>query len=584
MKKHVHGSWLLAILLANGAALSAWEAELEFVRRIRSMQAPVQLPTFTRMDQMVSMSDGIRLQTSIYLPSSSGRFPAILVRTPYNDATDGMDDYGYSGIADYYVPRGYAVVIQTIRGKYASEGFYRLLSRGEIDDGAATVDWIAGSSWSDGKVAVIGVSHDGFDALAAGIRNPSALKLVISGGGPADLRTDAFLHSGTLATSLLDYIDFMFTETGAPYDSLFFTRMLTLALPEPRLRVYDNVVSQKQLAAWDELIGKMNTPLNSYWANRRIRDRLHECRVPIVQLAGLYGDGDMPDVVRNFEHLEANGVTSRLLMGWWDHGSSGPYGDVQRFTPPYVLARYDAYLDYYLKGIGNPLLSEKRVQVYAAGEGRFVASNTWASLPGYSERDFYFARGTATSGKLVSKPRAESDPDDLYEYDPSVLPTWLTVPGASQTRADQIVFLSEPSKADLPVCGAVDVSLYASSSARDTDFYVVLFVRQSDGQDRMLSPEPGLLQARQREGDYATPSLLVPGQVYAFSITAPFASGVIGSGERLGVAINSNLFPYVIRNANSGRKIGGDAAFQAATQTLYFGKTYPSKVTIRVRQ
>lgn len=577
--------WAMTIAIVVLPVLaSAASSELEFVRRVRAMSPLRARPTVTRLSEMVPMADGTRLQTSVYLPASTGRSPALLVRTPYNDATDGADDFAYGGIADYYVARGYVVVIQTIRGKYASEGAYRLLSRGEIEDGAAVVNWIASQSWSDGKVAAMGVSHDGFDALATGIGNPPALKLVISGGGPADIRTDAFLQAGTVDTSLLDYIDFMYSETGDVYDQIFYERMQTLALPEPRLRIYDTLVSQKPLPAWDELIKGMNTPSSSYWAKRRIRDRLQECRIPIVQFAGLFGDGDMPDVIRNFEYLEQNGITSRLLMGWWNHGSSGPYGEVQLWTPAYVLSRYDAYLDYYLKGISSPLLDEKRIQVYARGEEKFVASDSWPQLPGYTDREYYLARGSSTAGKLLAKPRAESQPSQDYNYDPLVLPSVLTVQGPLQTRSDQLVFLADPSPADLPVCGKVDLALNAASSAKDTDLYALLFVRQLDGEDRLLSPFPGRLQARQRGGDYAAPSMLVPGQAYVFEISLPFASGVIRKGERLGLVVTSSLFPYVVRNANSGRKIGADPAFMTATETVYFGKLYPSKVTIRVRR
>ncbi|MEW6363908.1 MAG: CocE/NonD family hydrolase [Acidobacteriota bacterium] len=557
--------------------------ELDFVRRLRDATPPAARPALTNLVEMVRMDDGVRLHTSVYLASQSGRYPAILVRTPYNDATDGLDDYGYSGIADYYCPRGYAVVIQTIRGKYASEGTYRLMSRGEIDDGYAAIEWISRQAWCDGNVAVMGVSHDGFDALAAGIRNPSGLKLVISGGGPADLRTDAFMQKGTLGTSLLDYIDFMFTETGQPYDDLFFRLMETLGLPEPRLLAYDTLVSGKELPAWDEHIKAMSRVNSDYWQKRRIRDRLHECKLPIVQFAGLYSDGDMPDVLRNFEYLEERGIQGRLILGWWAHGSSGPYGDVEGYTPPDVLKRYNALLDYYLKGLSSPILNEKRIQVFAAGEGKFVPSNTWPQLPGYTSREFYFARGSTQAGKLLSAPRSESKPNVSYAYDPKVLPTILYDPGPIRNHTDQLAFLSDPMPADTPVCGKASLTLYVSSTARDTDFYAAAFVRQTDGTDRELGPGPGLLQARQRDGDYARPKMLVPGQVYAVTIEPPFISGIVKKGERLGVVVFSNAFPVVIRNANSGKPIGSDKAFITATQKFYLGKLYPSKLTLSCR-
>src|SRR2546429_265031 len=90
---------------------------------------------------MVSMRDGVRLATDVYRPAQNGtpvpgRFPTLLIRTPYTRF------YQESGDAAFFVPRGYVLVVQSIRGRYGSEGKWRLF-RDDPADGYDTSAWIA---------------------------------------------------------------------------------------------------------------------------------------------------------------------------------------------------------------------------------------------------------------------------------------------------------------------------------------------------------------------------------------------------------------------------------------------------------
>src|SRR5262249_37735186 len=418
------------VLLAGFASpidLAHKNSELEFARWIRSQQQhpfAANATAIAHQTTMLPMPDGVRLYTSIYLPTNNGQYPTILVRTPYNVVNASNDSFAYRGIADYYCPKGYAVVIQTIRGKYDSEGVYRLLSSGEIDDGFNTVNWISDQPWSNHKVGIMGVSHDGFDALATGVRNPPALKLVIAGGAPADFRTDAFLVQATVDVGLLDYIDFISTETGAPYDSNFYQNYLTRVLNEPRLNLHDNIVEGVQLQLWDELIPQLNTPGSSYWKQRRIRDRFAGMRVPVVHIAGLNGDGDMPDTVTNYTTLASNPAThnlQRLILGPWSHGGSGPYGDASNVLP-YLLTRINAYLDFYLQGKASPLLNEKPVHFYSKGDKKWILSDSYPISD--ETRTFYLASG----GKLSSSaPTNQTAASETYTSNPAAVPTILNM-------------------------------------------------------------------------------------------------------------------------------------------------------------
>jgi hypothetical protein len=108
-------------------------------------------------DVILPARDGIRLATNVYVPgrggATAGRFPTIVERTPYNK------DTAADALTGYFVPRGYAVVMQDIRGRYKSEGRWRPI-QDDGPDGADLLKWIASQPWSNGKVGTVGTSYN----------------------------------------------------------------------------------------------------------------------------------------------------------------------------------------------------------------------------------------------------------------------------------------------------------------------------------------------------------------------------------------------------------------------------------------
>jgi putative CocE/NonD family hydrolase len=555
-------------------------SELQFARWVQSRVqiGPTSVAVAVQEVEMLRMKDGVRLRTSVYRPDDGGSFPTILVRTPYNRVFGGVDAFGYRGIAEYYLPKGYAVVIQTIRGKYDSEGIYRLLSSGEMDDGYETVEWISKQSWCDGNIAIMGVSHDGFTALAAGIRRPSGLKLILAGGAPADLRVDAFLINATVTTGLIDYILFVEKEIGPVYDQLFYDKYLSKVLHEPRLKLHDNIVQNTQLRLWDQLVTQLNKPQSTYWKQRRIRDRFDQINVPVVHIAGLFGDGDMPDTVKNYLALRSDPNTAdqqRLILGWWDHGGSGPYGDASNVTP-YLLSRINAYLDFYLKGQNSPLLNEKRVQFFSKGQEEWIYSNDYP-LEKTKTVEFFLT----ANGKL-SKTKSANSGTDSYKSDPEVVPTFIVEPSIDDAP-DHKVYFSDPFTKNFDLLGDANLRLFLSTDTKDADFYSLLFKRTAAGQDELISSLIGAVQGRYRNGSYNAPVTMNPGQIYELNLPVTAVSAGIKKGERLGIILLSNLNPILIRNANTGKKIGKDTSFDVANIQIHHGAPYPSSLTLTTR-
>src|SRR5581483_122530 len=117
------------------------------------------------------MRDGVRLDTNVFHPARSGRFPALLVRTPYNKGLDLSPSYAI------FVDNGYALVVQDVRGRYGSEGVFDPLDQ-EGADGYDTINWIARQPWSNGNVGMMGASYPGIAQWKAALTGNPHLKAI----------------------------------------------------------------------------------------------------------------------------------------------------------------------------------------------------------------------------------------------------------------------------------------------------------------------------------------------------------------------------------------------------------------------
>ncbi len=124
------------------------------------------LGSISHLDVAVPMRDGVRLSANIFRPSAAGRFPTILLRTPYNKGDALTPNY------QSFLNHGYAVVVQDVRGRYKSAGIFEPLNQ-EVNDGDDTLNWIAAQPWSDGGVGMYGGSYLGIAQWKAALtRNP----------------------------------------------------------------------------------------------------------------------------------------------------------------------------------------------------------------------------------------------------------------------------------------------------------------------------------------------------------------------------------------------------------------------------
>ncbi len=467
----------------------------------------------------IVMRDGIRLAADIYRPArdgkpAAGRFPTLLTRTPYNK--DGV-----SGDGRYYAERGYVVVANDVRGRYASEGTWRLIVD-DPQDGFEVVEWIARQDWSDGKVGTFGTSYPGGTQHALAEMNPPHLTTMVPIDAVSNCGVSGMRHGGAFELRFMNWI----FQIGAPNSKAALADpALRRALVENGQRIRQHVDSLPvrpgttplrvvpEYEAW--LVEAMKSgPESPFWHMKgmSVVDHVSDyADVPVLHITGWY-DSWTRQVTMNYEALaKAKKSPQRLVIGPWVHGgqNSNVAGEVE-FTKEAgidLLAFRLRWYDRWLRGEKNGVDDDAPVLLYIMGTGddrRSTAGRlrAWRLLacrarmaPGPNPAD----------GSLLERRRhafARSSPASpashtTYTFDPKhPVPTvggnissnqgLITNGGYDQRsrdnthaadnrlplseRRDVVVFRTDPLEADLEVTGTVEVKLWVGSTAADTDF------------------------------------------------------------------------------------------------------------------
>jgi len=558
-------------------------------------------------DIRVPMRDGVELATDVYMPAEGGPFPTILQRTPYDRGSPGA----YSAPdAVYMAQRGYAAVIQDTRGRYDSDGqWYPFIN--EANDGHDAIEWIAKQPWSTGKVGSTGPSYIGltqWQEAQGGSKHyiASVPKVAYSNtfhnwvytGGAFQL---AFNLSWSIAMATrTNRSQYMWMPPENHLRNLFWH------LP---LRTADEAAG-RNIKHWKDWID--HPVYGDYWRGMRpIGENYEKASVSAYSMAGWF-DVFLQGSLNNFIGMTGKAKTpearkkQKIIVGPWIHmlgnwGSSSTTGDVD-FGPNCLIdlpAEQARWFDHLLKGEANGIDKEPRVKVFVMGANRWREANDWP-IPETKYTPYYFHSGgkanslTGDGGLSTTAPQAEQP--DTYTYDPMhPVPTAggstccaedsnpVTMGPRDQRpveyRHDVLCYTSEPLKKPVEATGPIKVVLYASSSARDTDWVAKLVDVHPSG--FAMNVAQGILRARYRDS-WEKPELLKPGEVYKFEIDLWSSSNCFLPGHRIRVDVTSSCFPQFDRNPNTGNEFGKDTKMVAANQTVLHDAKHPSHIVLPV--
>jgi putative CocE/NonD family hydrolase len=555
-----------------------------------SVAAAAAQPTRIERDLEARMRDGVVLRADVVRPDRPGRFPALLIRTPYGKGAERAED----DFAQRAARAGYLVVIQDVRGRYRSEGVFDPY-RQEGPDGYDTIAWVARLPWCDGQVGLTGLSYPGAVQWLAAIEGPPALKAMAPAmtfstgrrfcyfGGAFDLSWTQWFHS-LIAPDV----------------------RRRLGLPGPRTSAEAEAAWEKNGEAWLRHLPLATQPAllgvapaffewlqhpddGPYWDFLRVESRYDRVRVPVLSLSGWHDEGYGPGgAVSHFTATRAWG--GRLVIGPWTHGTPTPRrtreGELD-FGPNAGLD-YEALLlrffDRWLKGSANGIDQEPPVRIFVMGENAWRDEPEWP-IPRAVPTPFYLR----ASGRLDPSPPGTDEPPDGYRYDPRdpvVDPHGGRLGPFDQAplerRRDVLVYRSEPLARAVEVTGAIEVELHVSSSTRDTDFIVRLLDVHPDGRAfNLMSPTLSVLRARYRNGE-DRPQLLEPGEVVKLRLANGITSNLFAAGHRIAIHVTSSLHPHLDRNPNTGGVIASETRLVPADQRVHHDPAHASRVVLPV--
>jgi predicted acyl esterase len=528
--------------------------------QVFSFQGSIPADDYFHIEEFfVPMADGTFLRTLVFQKQEERRpKPTVLTRTPYFE-NDGLFSYSlWYETAAYFLERDYSFVLQSIRGRSGSGGIYRYLSPGEIDDGYETIQWIAGQDFSDGNVGITGTSADGFTALAAGIRNPAPLKVIMAGGAPSNIDTGSFRPNGPINTLFLNYIGYNELQKGSFPITAFGETIKATVLNEPDLRRYDELVYGSDLTEWNRISEAYPDPDAPFWKEREIFSRLPEIQIPTWHISGMAVDGDLPDTVRNFVTIQENSPffqNHRMILGYWDHGDSTAYFDGRKMKP-FMKERFDPLMAHFLKNEPTDYVFEPRVQMASNLSQNFLGADEWP-LPQLHEATCFFNRNgdELTLDKVQSSTIEESK----YLFKPFLQNSFA--PGDEQC----LHFLLTPNER-LNILGPMKLKLYIRINTPQTDIFALFQKLDVTGKKADFTKTPLTQKVVNTQG------------VIILELESPPIMNVMEPGEKLYIILTSNYFPTFFRNRNNDIGPGYYDDFSEAEITILHSTQYPSQV------
>jgi putative CocE/NonD family hydrolase len=627
MKTYLSGirHWWLALL----AVLPALAQAQEPVHVIRAFRGLVDRAEH----HMLPMRDGIRLWTSVYFPKGVQLpAPTVLIRTPY------VFDFEAGG-ARQFLENGYVVVFQNERGRHWSEGEYRILV-GAAEDGYDTVDWISRQPWSNRKVGTFGCSSSGDSQVPLlAQRHPAHAAAITMASGSSIGRIGDFNERGLFYRGgavqmpwlgwylVLGQRDFMkFPPDISDYNRDWLAEEATRNnWMNPSLEQFVGANTQSALqhlplqdalvrhgaqrdTHFDELVRRQ--PGDPAWRDLRLLEEGDVIDTPTLWVFQTHDLGIGPNLAA-FEYVLGKGSTQRarphqhLLISALGHCSTGretantvdgdrPIGDARLQNP----AVFVEWFDRWLRDV-KPSKELPRAQIYLPGKNSWESFATWPAP--HDQRVFYLAAGEGQtlrqSGRLLPAKQA-AEGVDSYVYDPryptptvggdacciadvggSIVRAGSFDQGSVELRNDVLIYTSEPMTSPLDVVGFVDVELYVSSDAPDTDFTANITDVAPDGRSYILAGS--IQRMRWREG-YDKPRFMKPGEVYKVRIGPFYVANRFAPGHRIRIDIASSNFPRYERNLNTGGNNFDEAEGRPARNSVHYGGAYPSAIRLPV--
>lgn len=538
----------------------------------------------------VTARDGVKLAVDVVRPASEGSFPVILLRTPYSREMEALAK------GSWWAKRGYVFVAADVRGRFDSEGDWIPLVH-EANDGSDTIDWIVEQPWCDGNVGMIGASYAGWTQWYAARTGNPHLKAIVPQVAPPDPDQNIPYEGGSLML-LSAWWAKVAEEIGNG----------NFGLPDVD---WLEALSTLPLSDLDDALGITTGFLDDwlahpptdeeYWKPMRYQDRFENMHVAALHISGWF-DGDQPGAPQNFIGMRTRAKTAAarnaqyLILGPWSHAfnTTRTIGELD-FGERAVVdldSRTLRFFDRYLKGIDNGIARDPHVLYFNVGDNVWRGADDWP-LPNSRPTPLYLASdGNANrrdgDGRLTLVV-PQNAKFDTYRYDPRELPetnvnfddmtgteTQIDISNLPD-RNDVLDYTSPPLAEAVEITGAFEASLFVSTDAADTDYFVIVCELQPDG--TLLPWASGIQRVRYRNG---RDEPVAPGIVARITVDCWASSIRLDAGDRIRVMVSSSGFPGYARNLNTLEPIATTTKIVVAENRVHHGLSRASYVSLPV--
>ncbi|WP_347549118.1 CocE/NonD family hydrolase [Pseudalkalibacillus hwajinpoensis] len=546
------------------------------------------------MDVACTLRDGTTLYANVYRPSSVEKYPVLLTRLPYNK---NLPDFPHRYIDPLRLARsGYVIIIQDVRGRFASEGDFKPFVQ-EAEDGYDTVEWAAALPYSNGRVGMFGLSYYGFTQLYAAVLQPPSLKAIFPVMTGSNLQEGLAYRGGAFELGLVE--TWMLDSIAADYLNRIKENHHHLETIHHDLNHIFEWHKYKPVKEWPplwkypsigHLFNKLADPEDSIHMEADITNELKNIDVSSYHIAGWY-DCFLGSTLTNYQEMKKSGeVDQKLMIGPWGHGDfNAVIGD--RFFGSHcsgssldLTGLHLNWFDRWLKGHSPETNEDKPVHIFVMGINDWRAEEEWPLkraqyVPYYLQRPGSFS---IEKGKLSTK-KSESIGTDSFIFDPEhPVPTQgggtLFYQGMNMGPKDQrgvsdrddvLVYTTEPLSNPLEVTGPIKVELIVSSDVTHTDFTATLVDVLPDGTSYNLADGMARLEGLRNE-----PTRIV--------IDLWATSNVFLEGHTIGLHITSSNFPRYDVNPNTGKSTFDSWETKKAHQKVYYGPIHESCVYLPI--
>ena len=519
----------------------------------------------------ITMRDGTILRHNMTRPDIDGKFPVLLERTPYNK--EGGSENGV-GSPEFFAARGYVVIIQDVRGRFASDGdFYPFKDdgNGSNKDGYDTVEWLANQDWSTGKIGTIGGSYSGATQYRNAISNPPNVKAMFVRESSADYSEEWVYRGGAFELGFnfgwahgvtLSNLNHLVTDEKHEEKEKMLTEVSNniddwhKKTPLFPTQFFDGLSDWYN--DWLE-----NPPPSDYWNEFDMSNHFGNIDIPIYHLGGWF-DVFLNGTLKFYQGVSKNGKSDktkqnqRLIVGPWVHGPTNidnRFAGEFDFGPDAALDFNELRLpwfDFWLKGKNNGIDETKKINFFVMGKNEWKQADEWP-LNNTTYTKYYFNKKlngeikSLYSGTLSDKKEIENSQlsftNNLNNPVPSLGGNTLSIPNGvfehSSVDKQCITFSTNPLENELEVTGPVSAEIYVNSDQENSDWVVRLCDVDQSGYSRLVCD--GIFRS------HAT-----SGEIQKIKIDMWATSNMFLKGHRLRISVTSSCFPRFDRALNNG--------------------------------